>query len=320
MKERSVFFDDLKGVLILLVIVGHVISICPGCDGANNILYLLIYSFHMPLFVFISGYFSTSCYKRGFREMLNGRLKRLILPLLIYSTIICVLFFVSGASEQENKSVLHKVYNIYVSYWYLINIVILTSIYWVGKKNWLLCLFLTIIYFVCLFVYDLLPGYVLKDCQIIRLAPIFGLGILCKNCISKLPSKAILLLGLLMASIIVFVDRFYFGINIFDYPVYIRIIDGIACSYVFVFLYVIIYRFIKTKNNGFIISKIGKDSLAYYLIHLVFIRFISYFNIAPQYNFFNMVVLTVLITVLTALAISVIKKTISSKYHYLLGL
>lgn len=55
--ERDSFFDSLKFFLIALVIFGHCIEI--GTRTRIGLaLYNTIYSFHMPLFVFVSGYFS----------------------------------------------------------------------------------------------------------------------------------------------------------------------------------------------------------------------------------------------------------------------
>ena len=53
---RDSFCDTLKGILILLVILGHVLEI--GNDIVSNSVYHFIYLFHMPLFVFISGFFT----------------------------------------------------------------------------------------------------------------------------------------------------------------------------------------------------------------------------------------------------------------------
>lgn len=56
-KQRDSFFDVLKFVLIVFVILGHVVEKSLS-DYYMRLLYTYIYSFHMPLFVFISGYFS----------------------------------------------------------------------------------------------------------------------------------------------------------------------------------------------------------------------------------------------------------------------
>ena len=57
MKERKLYIDVIKGFAILCVVVGHVLEFCFGDVNANykNPLYVAIYSFHMPLFAFISG-------------------------------------------------------------------------------------------------------------------------------------------------------------------------------------------------------------------------------------------------------------------------
>ena len=57
MHNRIYFFDNIKFVLIVLVVMGH---FCESYALHASMLGLqaAIYSFHMPLFVFVSGYFS----------------------------------------------------------------------------------------------------------------------------------------------------------------------------------------------------------------------------------------------------------------------
>jgi fucose 4-O-acetylase-like acetyltransferase len=51
---RDTFLDIAKGLAIILVIVGHVIQ--GSSDNFDDLLWFrVIYSFHMPLFVFLSG-------------------------------------------------------------------------------------------------------------------------------------------------------------------------------------------------------------------------------------------------------------------------
>ena len=52
--NRNQFYDVMRGVAILLVVLGHGIQYGYS-DYDNNILFRIIYSFHMPLFMFISG-------------------------------------------------------------------------------------------------------------------------------------------------------------------------------------------------------------------------------------------------------------------------
>ena len=63
-KERDYFFDNLKAVLIFLVVLGHFLLPIRG-DNPLVVVKRLIYVFHMPLFIFVSGYFSKTIYKNG---------------------------------------------------------------------------------------------------------------------------------------------------------------------------------------------------------------------------------------------------------------
>lgn len=67
---RSAYWDNIKGFLIILVIFGH--CRCNLQDSPiNNVLVDAIYMFHMPAFVFVSGYFSKSEHSRSFFPIMN---------------------------------------------------------------------------------------------------------------------------------------------------------------------------------------------------------------------------------------------------------
>lgn len=55
---RSAKWDILKFFLVFLVVLGHAASFYTETSSFMQGLFLLIYSFHMPLFIFISGMFS----------------------------------------------------------------------------------------------------------------------------------------------------------------------------------------------------------------------------------------------------------------------
>ena len=54
---RHYGYDNMKGILVFLVVFGHFLELCPA-TLQKNILYLVIYSFHMPAFLFFSGFFA----------------------------------------------------------------------------------------------------------------------------------------------------------------------------------------------------------------------------------------------------------------------
>lgn len=70
---RNLYLDSLKGYLICLVVLGHLIAL-NLTNPLNLALYNEIYIFHMPLFILLSGYFSnvnSSNYKKGCLRILE---------------------------------------------------------------------------------------------------------------------------------------------------------------------------------------------------------------------------------------------------------
>ena len=66
MKERNPLIDVLKGFTIILVVIGHACQWFSG-DDRSQPLYTTIYAFHMPLFMFLSGYVSFNTCLSGFK-------------------------------------------------------------------------------------------------------------------------------------------------------------------------------------------------------------------------------------------------------------
>ena len=56
MKQRLNWADRIRGILIVLVVLGHAIQYTPGVDCFRNHLWNYIYSFHMAAFIAISGW------------------------------------------------------------------------------------------------------------------------------------------------------------------------------------------------------------------------------------------------------------------------
>ena len=61
-KERSLLFDNIKTVLIILVVLGHALEEI-SLEHEYGIIRVCIYSFHMPAFISVS-YTHLDVYKR----------------------------------------------------------------------------------------------------------------------------------------------------------------------------------------------------------------------------------------------------------------
>ena len=81
----------LKGFAIILVVYGHVIQrtmVVAGQDFFSHPVFKIIYTFHLPLFVFISGYLlAFSLQRRTLRAVFLTRCKSLLIPFVIWSIL-----------------------------------------------------------------------------------------------------------------------------------------------------------------------------------------------------------------------------------------
>ena len=90
-KQRDRVLDALKLFAIFLVLWGHCIQHLLSSNPSEEPLYRIIYSFHMPLFMALVGFFSGSLLKLDFRAMLLKKGRQLILPALTFGFIIFIL-------------------------------------------------------------------------------------------------------------------------------------------------------------------------------------------------------------------------------------
>ncbi|MEU1011748.1 acyltransferase family protein [Streptomyces sp. NPDC005890] len=83
-KQRDSFFDNAKYLAIVLVAMGHSWEPLKGDSRILEGVYTVVYAFHMPAFIIISGFFSRSF------DMRPDRLKRLItgvaVPYVLFET------------------------------------------------------------------------------------------------------------------------------------------------------------------------------------------------------------------------------------------
>ena len=90
--ERNATLDLTKGLAIFLVVWGHCIQfifIDVHQLYAKNPVFEVIYAFHMPLFMALSGYlFAMSERKYSVSDLLRRRTQRLLLPVITWSVII----------------------------------------------------------------------------------------------------------------------------------------------------------------------------------------------------------------------------------------
>ncbi|MDB1086719.1 acyltransferase family protein [Streptomyces sp. ACA25] len=88
-KPRDPFFDNAKYLAIVLVAVGHAWTPLRNDSQAAAALYIFVYTFHMPAFVLIAGYFSRSF--QGRPDQLKRLITGIAVPYVIFE-VAYVLF------------------------------------------------------------------------------------------------------------------------------------------------------------------------------------------------------------------------------------
>ena len=104
-KQRIEWLDFLKGIGIILVIVGHSFRDKMLMDSfIADFIYSIIYVFHMPLFFFLSGITLNTDIE--FKIFLKKRVKGLLIPLISFSVFqIVVCEWLYGCVIAKNQSV-----------------------------------------------------------------------------------------------------------------------------------------------------------------------------------------------------------------------
>ena len=138
-KKRDATIDIAKGIGIYLVCLGHTTS--------NEVVLKWLYSFHMPLFFFLSGIFHSQA--ENYFEFFKKKTKALLVPYLFFAITLFMFFLLVskkiGFSAGENLSVKENFIGIFIG----TEIKDLSQVSWGGQLWFLLALFLiaNIMYF-----------------------------------------------------------------------------------------------------------------------------------------------------------------------------
>lgn len=86
---REIYLDIAKGISILLVILGHIIQYTSLNNSfLNNEIWIFIYSFHVPLFMHISGQLLFKSLQKNKKNIISCKIKQLLTPVIVWGVII----------------------------------------------------------------------------------------------------------------------------------------------------------------------------------------------------------------------------------------
>ena len=128
MSSRIEWIDALKGFTILLVVLGHCLEAFLTSSVPNNFTDILklihdwIYSFHMPLFFFLSGFLYYRSYFNAANEKIKLKILNCILLYFVFSVLIIffkTLFSRSVMNQVTYLDCLMLPFKAVSVYWYL---------------------------------------------------------------------------------------------------------------------------------------------------------------------------------------------------------
>lgn len=126
-KARVAYLDLAKMVAIVLVVWGHILYQMDTRSVVCGGMLEWIYSFHMPLFMMMSGMFVASSLRLGFWQLVRKKFKQLIVP-AITCTLISVVYFlvVRGRCDYVTEAIGNS--------WFLKTLFVCYLLFWLTKK------------------------------------------------------------------------------------------------------------------------------------------------------------------------------------------
>lgn len=267
--ERDYLFDNIRAFLIFLVVLGHMIAEQKGSIRAAEVVYYFIYIFHMPAFIFITGYFSKNLDKG--RE---NAVKSFLIPYLVFN----ILFIFLGKVSLYDTNSSFRLFNPVWGMWFLLAVFI-----W----KFLLKDLVRIRYVLPLsFVVGVLSGFsdefssTLSLARIINYLPFFLLGYFCTkehiDKIRKFPKWISMIVLVLYGIASYFLSKYsIIKMEIF----YMRspysklsqssLTNALGRIFIYISAIIIIICLINlfsTKTTWY--TKIGQNSLTVYILHL----------------------------------------------------
>ncbi len=140
--ERFYYMDNLKVILIGLVVFGHYIEPLVSKTEFHE-LYTYIYTFHMPLFAFVSGFFSKEVSLKGIGNLIYKLLVYQLLFALLFSSVALyengIEMFNHYGSTMDAQSIISYLLTPIWLLWYLLSLVFWKLLLFIfSKSKWLI--------------------------------------------------------------------------------------------------------------------------------------------------------------------------------------
>ncbi len=305
--KRDLYWDSLKFILIFFVVCGHCIGSYLPTGGINRVLYNFIFTFHIPLFIFVSGMFSTINDRNKYKLGIIRLLETYIVFQLIKSFFSMLL-----SSGITVNSIVFSICVPRYTLWYLLSLIFWRlSVFFIPSD--FLSKYPIKVIFTCFFI-SLLGGFIPIDKEFsiqrtLTFLPFFFMGyyarrIELKKYIAKVPSLVALTVLLSIFLIYFFILNKPIGFILKGKATYwssVEFSPFLFCLARGAFLFtatimgVMVMRLVPTKTS---LSKWGRITLFIYIYHsfaIECLRLVIRYGYFPK-NEWMLIVMSVIIT------------------------
>ena len=290
--QRLHHFDVIKGIAILIVVMGHVMIF--GIHKIDSaFIFKLTEKLHMPLFFFISGYFTYKLVDgKIILPNIISRFKQLIIPFFCVSTL-WIYYFPHSGIESPLNSTWHGLYTDYWKngYWFTLCLFEMILLYGAlvplfnRVKSTLSQILLVMVVYVaiglCTRIGNPCVNAYLGMPLLFQFLPIFFVGVLAKKYSSKfnaiLTNNIAITTSILLGGFLLYYVCYYWKFPLLPHFV-VEIVTSIVHIAVVLIVFSVIkpwceHEFIKENPSRVIqiLQYIGKESLAIYLLHYFFL-------------------------------------------------
>ena len=170
-QNRIFLFDNVKWLAIVLVVIGHAIDAMASSGGnfLEKSLFVIIYSFHMPLFIFISGLFLKPMTKET--KFPRDKIISFVLIGIVLRAFTSILRLLLGKKE------LFSILDMYDSYaWFMGAMAAFILLTWLLRGYRQTVIFPVVLLVGCMAGYDKFLGNELSLMRIAVFFPVFLIG------------------------------------------------------------------------------------------------------------------------------------------------
>lgn len=278
-KVRINRFDNLKGLAIILIVLGHMAFLTEY--KSVSLIKNFVFIFHLPIFFFVAGYFS----KIGPKEPLKA-VKRILIPYILFCIIYKIFLFIIG--KKSGILFIQPEYAL----WFLISL--FTMKIFLPLLNKLKYPVITTTILALLIGFVPIPASVLGITRTFVFLPVFLIGFKYKDykiifdkkypkLKEMLNNNKVSICLFIISLIICILVAWKFPLKVIELKYYYKLNNNVIKQVVMRFIVIamgIIVTLLLNKvmtNRKSILTQIGKNSMAVYLLHVYFITCIKTF-------------------------------------------